>query len=322
MEARKSLACIGLTLFGISQIDAAHASDVNYTGPLLTPNAGILPRGLVNIEPYLVYSSSRYYYDNEGNKHRQNRSAQWQTLVPITAGFTERFGMQATLGATRNSVQGGNHSDGMRVTDTSLRAQFLLLRPSADGLRPALSISAIHRFPTGRYDHLDNNPLNGTGSGVHGDRVDMLIQQSLPMPNGRPLRWRGRLAYDFNPGAVDIRGRSVYGTDAGFRGRADLSHAWSASASVEYSIDAHWVLAMDLAFQRGSSTRVYGSMPVAGREVAVDRPGSISRNVSIAPAIEYNVNGNLGIVAGVHMSVAGRNSDAFVAPQAAVNMVF
>ena len=322
MEARKSLACIGLTLFGIFQIDTVAASDVNYTGPLLTPNAGILPRGMVNVEPYLVYSSSRYYYDNDGNKRRQNRTAQWQTLVPVNVGITERFGVQATLGATHNLAQGGRHSAGMRATDTSLRAQFLVLRPSADGLRPALSISAIHRFPTGRYDRLDDNPLNGSGSGVHGDRVDVLIQQSLPMPTGRPLRWRGRLAYDFNPGAVDIRGQSVYGTDAGFRGRADLSHAWSASASVEYSIDSHWVLAMDLAYQRGSTTRVYGVVPVAGQHVAINRPGTISRNVSIAPAIEYNINSSLGIVAGVHMSVAGRNSDAFVAPQAAVNMVF
>ena len=322
MEARKSLVCIGLTLFGVSRIDTAIASDVNYTGPLLTPNAGILPRGMVNVEPYLVYSSSRYYYDNDGNKHRQNRTAQWQTLVPINVGITERFGMQATLGATHNSAQGGQHSAGMRATDASLRAQFLVLRPSADGLSPALSISAIHRFPTGRYDQLGDNPLNGSGSGVHGDRVDVLIQQSLPMPSGRPLRWRGRLAYDFNPGAVDIRGRSVYGTDAGFRGRADLSHAWSASASVEYSIDSHWVLAMDLAYQRGSTTRVYGSVPVDGQNVAVNRPGTISHNVSVAPAIEYNINAKLGIVAGVHMSVAGRNSDAFVAPQAAVNMVF
>lgn len=321
MEARKSLACLGLTLFGVSQLDTAAASDVNYTGPLLTPNAGILPRGLVNIEPYLIHSTSRYYYDNEGNKRRQSRAAQWQTLVPITAGFTERFGMQAILGATHNMAQ-GQRSAGMRFNDTSLRAQFLVLRPSSDGLHPALSISAIHRFPTGGYDRLDGNPLNGSGSGVHGDRVDMLIQQSVPMPTGRPLRWRGRLAYDFNPGAVDIRGQSVYGTDAGFRGRADLSHAWSASASAEYSIDAHWVLAMELAYQRSSTTRVYGSMPVAGRNVAVDRPGTIGHNLSIAPAIEYNVNGKLGVVAGVHMSVAGRNSDAFVAPQAAVNMVF
>lgn len=321
MEARKSLAYVGLTLFGVFQLDTAEASDVNYTGPLLTPNAAILPRGMVNIEPYLVNSSSHYYYDNDGNKRRQSRTAQWQTLVPITLGITERFGMQATLGATHNMAR-GQRSAGMRFNDGSLRAQFLLLRPGSDGLRPALSVSAIHRFPTGSYDRLDDNPLNGSGNGLHGDRVDVLIQQSVPMPTGRPLRWRGRLAYDFNPGAVDIRGQSVYGTAAGFRGRADLSHAWSASASAEYSIDAHWVLAIDLAYQRSSTTRVYGSMPVAGQTVAVDRPGTNGHNVSIAPAIEYNINGKLGIVAGVHMSVAGRNSDAFVAPQAAVNMVF
>jgi hypothetical protein len=50
---------------------------------------------------------------------------------------------------------------------------------------------------------------------------------------------------------------------------------------------------------------------------------SPSRSVySVAPAVEYNFNDRFGIVAGVQFSVAGRNNDAFVAPQVAFNMVF
>ena len=42
----------------------------------------------------------------------------------------------------------------------------------------------------------------------------------------------------------------------------------------------------------------------------------------VAPAIEYNPTGHLGIVAGVEISMAGRNSPSQVIPQIAVNMFF
>ncbi|HEY9133349.1 MAG TPA: hypothetical protein VIM98_16455 [Dyella sp.] len=281
-----------------------------------------MPKGLISIEPYLIYSNSSYFYDDHGNKRRRDtRTSQWQTLVPITIGVTERIGLQALLGAVHNHA-GSQRSSGLRATDASARAQFLLVRPSADGLTPAVSVGAIHFFPTGRYDRLGNNVLNGSGSGLHSDRVDLLIQQSIPMPNGRPLRWRGRVAYDFNPGAVDVRGQSVYGTEPGFRGSVSPHHAWNASASAEYSIDAHWVLVMELAYQRSAAARVSGQAPGNGSTVAIDRYMPPGHTFSVAPAVEYNVNGSLGIIAGVHASLSGRNSGAFVAPQVAVNIVF
>lgn len=328
MEISKSIACVllggGIACWAgmATASDATAASDVNYTGPLLTPNAAIMPKGLVNIEPYLIYSSSSHFYDDSGNKRRRDiRTSQWQTLVPITVGMTERIGLQALVGAVHNHA-GGQRSSGMRATDTSVRAQFLLWRPSADGLTPAVSLGAIHFFPTGRYDQLGNNVLNGSGSGIHSDRVDLLIQQSVPMPNGRPLRWRGRVAYDFNPGAVKVRGESVYGTEADFRGTVSPHHAWSASASAEYSVDARWVLVMELAYQRSAAAYVSGQAPGNGGTIGISRYTPPGRTFSIAPAVEYNVNGSLGIIAGVHASLAGRNSGAFVAPQVAVNMVF
>ena len=42
----------------------------------------------------------------------------------------------------------------------------------------------------------------------------------------------------------------------------------------------------------------------------------------VAPAIEYNPTEHIGIIAGVEISMAGRNSPSQVIPQIAVNMFF
>jgi hypothetical protein len=43
---------------------------------------------------------------------------------------------------------------------------------------------------------------------------------------------------------------------------------------------------------------------------------------SLAPAIEYNFNGNVGIIVGAIVTLSGRNTDASVIPVAAVNIVY
>jgi len=45
-----------------------------------------------------------------------------------------------------------------------------------------------------------------------------------------------------------------------------------------------------------------------------------SRSLSVAPALEYNFTGRIGVIAGAKVTVAGRNTTAVVIPVAAVNM--
>jgi hypothetical protein len=46
-----------------------------------------------------------------------------------------------------------------------------------------------------------------------------------------------------------------------------------------------------------------------------------SHTWSLAPAIEYNFNSRVGIIAGAKLTVAGRNATALVIPVAAINIV-
>jgi Putative MetA-pathway of phenol degradation len=300
----------------------ATASDFsfNFTGPLLTPNPMTIPKGALVVEPYLMQYKSDSAYDSQGNEQSSSASVrQWQVLIPIFYGVTERFQVQASVGAA-HAMSGGMSTRGWGVTDTTIGAQYLLLAPGEGNKGPAVSVNYSHRFPTGAYDRLNENPLDAIGNGADVDTFSLMAQQYVWLANGRPLRFRAVASYSLPPNRVDLNGANAYASDVpqDFHGGIRLGNSFGISTSVEYSINPQWVLAMDLTYNLTGSSILKGSSGTGDYE----RRNS-SRNVySLAPAIEYNFNDRFGLIGGVQFSFAGRNNDAFITPMAAFNMVF
>ncbi|HVI54695.1 MAG TPA: hypothetical protein VM621_06550 [Luteibacter sp.] len=291
--------------------------EANFTGPLVTPAVNSLPAGMVNVEPYLIHTSTRGWYDGDGNRHLDPATArQWQVSLPVIYGLTENISVQLTLNAARTSV-GGVHSDGLRMGDSAVRVQARLKAPEADGTGLVLAASLAQRLPTGRYHHLDNNALNGMGDGAARSTLAFGAQQLHWLDNGHALRWRGQLAWSPAPGRVRLRGPSVYGTPPGFHGYARPGETWSASLAAEYALDARWVLVGEGIWNRSSGDRVNGTASGHG---AYTFPSGHA--FSLAPAVEYHFSPKVGLIAGVQFSVGGRNASDYVAPQVALNMVF
>lgn len=300
------------------------ASDepVNFTGPLLTSNAMPLSPGSLLIEPYLMYYSSDDAYDDQGHRYaKATGMRQWQTLVPVYYGVTDHLELQISGGAA-HSMSGGSHADGFGATDTTVGAKYLLLSPDKNGDSPAVSVAYQHRFPTGAYDRLDENPLNATGDGAAVDTFSLMAQQYVWLSNGRPLRLRATVSYSLPPNAVDVNGVSVYNTPRNFHGRERLGSALGVSTSAEYSIDAHWALATDLTYNRTSPAQLTGVVGTGESATVFARRDAVQSVYSVAPAVEYNFNDRFGLIGGVQLSFAGRNNDAFVTPMTAFNMVF
>jgi hypothetical protein len=291
--------------------------EANFTGPLVTPAVNTLPTNTINVEPYLIHTNTRGWYDGGGNRHAEKPTArQWQVAVPVIYGLTDNISVQLTLNAARTSVD-GQHSDGLRVADSLLRLQTRLKAPEADGTGLVLAASIAQRLPTGQYHHLDTNLLNGMGTGAMRTTLALGAQQLHWLNNGHALRWRGQLAWSPSPGRITLRGPSVYATPTGFRGHAQPGQAWNASAAGEYMLNARWVLVGEAIWNRASGTRIDGGASSYG---AYTYPSGHS--LSLAPAVEYHFNPKVGLIAGVQFSVGGRNATDYVAPQVALNMVF
>lgn len=324
IKSQRIILAIAFAIAAVSaNAEEAQRPTANFTGPLLTPGAKTASAGSASVEPYLIFNSATSLYDGHGRRQtKEPASEQWQLVAPFSYGITDRLQGNLTAGVAHAS-SGSERSDGARVTDTKLGLQYMLKAPNNDGTQPAISVALTHRFPTGDYDRLDANPLNGTGNGASVNTANLFSQHYVWLPNGRPLRWRANVAYSPSPDRITVRGVSVYGTPADFRGHVRLGDSVGLSTSVEYSIDEHWALALDVAYDRYSSSRLVG-VQRSGTEIveSINRLDPARSVYSLAPALQYNFSDRVGLIAGVHFSVAGKHNDAFVAPQVAVNIAF
>lgn len=285
--------------------------DAWWTGPLLAPSAGTLPRGHVLIEPY-VYDVAQYgNYNSSGKLTGVTHSNSVGNLTYIIYGLANRFsvGLIPTFGI--NTVSGGPNSTGIHAGDLSALAQYriALFRPGS--WVPTTSISVQQSFPTGVYDNLGDNPANGFGSGAYTTTVSLYTQTYFWMSNGRILRMRVNASRTFS-GSAAVNGVSVYGTDANFRGSVKPGGTFTLDLAQEYSITQNWVFALDLVYHRSANTQLTGT--------AVLNSGAAGA-YELAPAVEYNWTPNVGLIFGIRAIPAGLNTSATVTPAMAVNIV-
>ena len=184
--------------------------------------------------------------------------------------------------------------------------------------KPALTLAVRQNLPFGRHDSMELEPHElTTGSGAATTSL-ALHGQIYSIVAGRTLRSRANLKWSLPYDDAAVHGESVYGTPAGSEGRVDLHGGWEATFGFEYALNARWVLATDVVYERNRGFETSGESP-AGAFASVH--GS-SWRTSLAPAVEYHFNDNVGLIAGAFVSVAGRNSSVIVAPQVAVNVAF
>lgn len=290
--------------------------DAWWTGPLLAASPVTLPQGHFLIEPYLFDAIPHGHYDRNGTRisggqHSNNYGSQSYVLYGlvdrVTVGLIPRFGF--------NDPGQGRSSSGVGVGDLTLQASYGLTRFEEGSWIPSTAFVFQETLPAGKYDRLGDRPADGLGSGVYSTTLALYSQYFFWMPNGRILRTRFDFSYSL-AGSAPVRDVSVYGTEEGFRGRVRPGNSAVFDAAAEYSLTRNWVLALDVEYARFSNTRVFGLLPVQ-----VELNSGPGHTWSLAPAIEYNFNSRVGIIAGAKLTVGGRNASAVVIPVAAINVV-
>jgi hypothetical protein len=287
--------------------------DAWWTGPLLAASASTLPQGHFLVEPYLFDVITYGRHDADGHRlsapHENDFGSQSYVLYGVTdrisTGVIPRFGYEKTTG--------GPSSTGLHVGDLTLQAQYRLTQFHAGSWVPTLSFVVGETLPNGKYDRLDQHPGDGFGAGAYTTILSLYSQEYFWLGNGRILRTRLDLSYGLSS-QVGLRGVSVYGTGTGFTGHAQPGDTFTADVSWEYSVTRNWVLALDVVYERDASTTVTGN--------SLRASSGMSRSVAFAPALEYNFNPRIGLIAGARVIPIGRNTGISVTPVAAINMVF
>lgn len=300
--------------------DRQSLDDAWWTGPIVTASAATLPAGHFLVEPYVFNAIAEERYDDDGRRRDVARTDGYGSLTYVLYGVTDRLTVGAIPTFGYNVVDGGADSSGIGVGDVSVQAQYRLTQFREGRPLPTLSLVVQETLPTGEYDRL-TRAADGLGSGANTTTVSVYSQHYFWLPTGRILRTRLNLSYSFSDDAR-VEDVSVYGTGPGFRGDASPGDGYSISLAGEYSVTRNWVLALDVFRQYGDGTRVRGYVTEDGERREVRRDIGSSWRLGVAPAIEYNFSGTVGVIVGARWFAAGRNADASVTPVAAINLVF
>ena len=294
-------------------------NDAWWTGPMLAPSANTLPQGHFLIEPYFYDVTTQGFINAKGTRISVPHENSFGSLTYALYGVANKFtvGMIPTFGY--NEVSNGPSGAGVGVGDLTVQAQYRLHLFREESWIPTISIAVQETLPTGKYDQLGNRPSDGLGAGAFTTSPGFYSQTFFWLPNGRILRMRLNVVPSFSR-SVSIQDLSVYGTSAGFRGHAKPGPAVFVDAAWEYSITKHWVLALDATY------RYQGNTPVGGYNISDPTQPIRSNSVDteafgLAPAIEYNLKRNLGVLLGARVVPAGRNTAFTITPAIAVNFV-
>src|SRR5262245_15191805 len=299
--------------------------DAWWTGPILAASAATLPRGHFLIEPYLYDVIVVGQYDREGVRRSTARSNGFGSLAYVLYGLVDRVsvGMIPTVGY--NAIDNGSSSSRVGPADLSLQGQFRLTQFREFRWVPTTSIVIQETFPTGKYDRLRDRPSDGLGTGAYTTTLALYSQTYFWLPNGRILRTRLDVSQSFSS-TVKVQDVRVYGTDEGFRGEAKPGGSFFLDLACEYSLTRSTVLALDVTYRHTGNTRVTGydvSVPPGVRNRSpIEFDSGSSEALGLAPAIEYSWSSNVGVLLGVRVIPAGRNTAATVSPAVAINMVY
>ena len=298
--------------------------DAWWTGPLLAPSAGTLPRGHWLLEPYVFDLMTYGHFDRDGRLRSAGAGHglgnQSYIEYGLVAGFT--LGLIPRLGFHESSA--GQGSAGLAVGDVTLQGAYGLTQFHQGSWVPATSLVIGETFPTGKYDRLSGRTDGALGSGAYSTTISLYSQTYFWMPNGRILRTRLDLSYQVSDWA-SLQSESVYGTLNGFNGRAHPGPSFVGDLAFEYSLTQSWVLATDVDWEHDGNTRVEGGYPItitSGLPSRLVQDSGSAELLYLAPAIEYNWNARMGVIAGARIAARGRNATATATPVAAINMVF
>ena len=275
-----------------------------YTGPLITGSAENVPKGKINIQPYLYGTITYAEFNNSRSSKSIPNIYTFNPVFVFQAGITSFLDFTIIPEAIFNWSQGRS---AQLFGDLPLQIGFQIINETEN--IPAIRFIVGENFPTGKYNKLtaSKTDVQVSGAGVYATTLGLNISKIFWWEALHPIRMRLATLYTIPNHDAHVQGFNAYGGGFGTSGTVDVGQSFDADFGFEYSITEHWVFAIDLAYNFTAKSRFSGNL---ARATSNNTPSS--DNLSIAPAIEYNPNNTGGFIGGIWLPITGRNSSNFV----------
>jgi hypothetical protein len=188
---------------------------------------------------------------------------------------------------------------------------------------PSVKLTLKETIPMGKYQNLNPKKLGidagGTGSWSSG--AALVIGHLIHFKSVYYFNYRLTFAYVL-PAPVRLKGFNHhgggYGTDARFFPPQNIK----VDLGLEFTLAQTWAFALDVVGFWAARTHYTGNPGMTAPGVPATLGHNSQAQFALAPAIEYNWNADLGVIAGVWFTVAGRNIVSFTTATAALNYYY
>jgi hypothetical protein len=280
-----------------------------YTGPILAGSASMLSPGNINIQTYLFSQDNHAVYNTQRNSTKVPHVWEISPNVSIQAGLTPWMDIAASPIFTSNN-RGSHWYTGFG--DLPIQLGFKVTNEGR--YMPKMKVAISETFPTGKYQHLHatKQGTDAIGGGSYVTGLSYRLSKIFFWWTAHPVASRVVLTYNI-PATVHVQGLNSYGGGEGTNGKVRPGHSFNTDVGLELSLNERWVFATDIVYQTTNRTTFRGS---TGIDPLTGLPHSIGAGSSdylqIAPALEYNWNNSLGVIAGAWFTVYGRNTPNFI----------
>lgn len=323
---KKQIVLIALILFFLIFPADGCASGTNsqqdsapwFTGPLIASAAKTVAEGHQNYEPYIFATDNIGYYNRSWHRISETNSQIYNPMLLYTVGLNHFMDLQVTIPYDLNTKE-NYFSHG--ISDISVYLGFQILNDNPHSWEPDCRFTIQEAFPTGRYQNLNPQQMKNdvTGSGSYQTGIAFNFQKLLHIYKVHYLRTRLSLTYTF-PAPTTVHNFNAYGGGFGTQGTVNPGDNFSADLAFELTMTRNWVAVMEMYYIIAAKSTFKGQpgFTQRGKLASVGNPSD--QQLSLAPAIEYNFNADVGIIAGAWFSVTGRDATDFVSGVVAVNI--
>ncbi|PIS02865.1 MAG: hypothetical protein COT85_02195 [Chlamydiae bacterium CG10_big_fil_rev_8_21_14_0_10_42_34] len=274
------------------------------TGPLFAPSGTTIPAGHYNIEPYVFALANTANYDsNWGTKDMQTFWGNY-TQTSIQVGLNKWLDCQINPTIYYNVTKGAAQ---WAIGDMPVGFDIQLYRSGVkltDWIH-SVKLILLETIPIGNYQKLNPNKLKTDVGGAGSWQTAIGLAWGNLWYIGNKHFYTARFTCQYTlPSPVSVKGVNAYGGGAQTKGTVYPAQKFQVDIGMEFTLTQNWVLAMDLIGAWFGETRFKG-------ETFVSNTAPPGAQFSIAPAIEYNWNENVGIVFGPWFTISGRNALQF-----------
>lgn len=290
-----------------------------FTGPLITANATVVSEGDYNIEPYLYGEAYTAYYNDDWFP---NKSPLYWSVVSETY---VQVGILSWLDIQFVPIFYWNYSVGASnwaLGDFAVQFDAQIYRdqlPSISWL-PSIKFTIKETAPLGKYRNLDpakqDTQIGGQGAWV--TNAAIVFGKVVPFSGDHFLSSRLSIGCSYSV-PMHLKGFNAYGGGLSTNGTFYSGLQTEVDLGFEYSLTRNWALALDLQGIWIAKSRFRGESGLDLQGVPAYHGIAPAIQYNLAPAIEYNWSYNLGIIAGVWFTVAGKNIPKFTNGVIALN---